>query len=177
MVSYDLKVQKGMVGKRLSSYCNVCSYVSSFGMAFETRNCQFVAVLFAHLMFSRTNHCIVFSTEVAILCASGMHDAQGFHDGRNGTKERILAFAEETCPKLWAVAQAVAASQQKALVMTSRTCGYLVMLELLRRVAEKSQPPFQVATMDELSTFNHSSNARGQAPWSRKRHETAFLSC
>lgn len=90
-----------------------------------------------------------------------------FHDGAGGSKNRILACPEECCPKLWAVAQAVANSQQKALVMTSRACGYLVMLALLRQMAEKSTKSksavaFQVATMEELAEFNHVSNAAGQ---------------
>lgn len=51
--------------------------------------------------------------------------------------------------------------------MTSRACGYLVMLALLRQMAEKSTKsksavPFQVATMEELAEFNHVSNATGQ---------------
>ncbi|CAL1170359.1 unnamed protein product [Cladocopium goreaui] len=117
--SYDLKIEKGVDGKRLAAYCNVCSFVSSF------------------------------------------------HDGAGGSKNRILACPEECCPKLWAVAQAVANSQKKALVMTSRACGYLVMLALLRQMAEKSTKsksavPFQVATMEELAEFNHVSNATGQ---------------
>merc|ERR1719321_321827 len=36
------------------------------------------------------------------------------------------------------------------------------MLEVMRQVAEKSQPPFHVATMDQLSEFNHVSNIRGE---------------
>eukprot|EP00435_Cladocopium_sp_Y103_P054453 s369_g17.t1 len=117
--SYDLKIEKGVDGKRLAAYCNVCSFVSSF------------------------------------------------HDGAGGSKSRILACPEECCPKLWAVAQAVVNSQQKALVMTSRACGYLVMLALLRQMAEKSTKSksavaFQVATMEELAEFNHVSNANGQ---------------
>lgn len=119
-------------------------------------------------------------------CASGVTDIirhhatakavnhAGFHDGAGGSKNRILACPEECCPKLWAVAQAVADSQQKALVMTSRACGYLVMLALLRQMAEKSTKsksavPFQVATMEELAEFNHVSNATGQAAWWKLR--------
>merc|ERR1719321_407363 len=36
------------------------------------------------------------------------------------------------------------------------------MLELLRQIAARSTPPFQVATMNELSEFNHVSNLRGE---------------
>lgn len=36
------------------------------------------------------------------------------------------------------------------------------MLELMKRLAEKADPPFQVATMNELSEFNHCSNLRGE---------------
>lgn len=90
---------------------------------------------------------------------------QGFHDGPRSAKGRILACPEECCPKLWAVAKAVAANKQKALVMTSRSCGYLVILALLRRLARESCPAFEVATMEELAEFNHISNASGQVPW------------
>lgn len=90
---------------------------------------------------------------------------QGFHDGQRSAKGRILACPEECCSKLWAVAKAVAANKQKALVMTSRSCGYLVILALLRRLARESCPTFEVATMEELAEFNHISNASGQVPW------------
>ena len=112
--SYDMKIEKGVTGKRLGAYCNVCSFVSSF------------------------------------------------HDGQRSAKGRILACPEECCSKLWAVAKAVAANKQKALVMTSRSCGYLVILALLRRLARESCPTFEVATMEELAEFNHISNASGQ---------------
>jgi len=85
-----------------------------------------------------------------------------FHEGRSGTKARILACPEECCPKLHAVALAVASSMEKALVITGRCSGYLVMLELLRQVAERSNPPFRVAGIDELADFNHVSNLRGE---------------
>ncbi|CAJ1355828.1 unnamed protein product [Effrenium voratum] len=84
-----------------------------------------------------------------------------FHDGISGSKDRVLACPEETCPKLWAVSSAVAKSSAKALVLTARACGFRVVLELLRRKAREAEPPFQVATMNELSSFNHISNAQG----------------
>jgi len=88
--------------------------------------------------------------------------AGSLHDGKHGSKARILANPEDCCPKLQAVALAVADSSQKAFVMTGRTSGYAIMLELLRRAGATSDPPFQVATMTELSEFNHVSNLRGE---------------
>lgn len=114
LCAYDIKRQKGVAGKRLRSYCNVSSFVSSF------------------------------------------------HDGVRGCKGRILAAPEECCPKLLAVAKAVAASSEKALVMTSRACGYNVVLELLRLLGAETKPPFRVATLEDLSSFNNVSNLRGE---------------
>lgn len=85
-----------------------------------------------------------------------------FHDGKNGSKSRVLNAPEDCCPKFFAVAQAVAGNSQKAVVMTGRTSGHVVMLELLKQMAARSTPPFQVATMSELSEFNHVSNLRGE---------------
>lgn len=84
-----------------------------------------------------------------------------FHDGKHGTKVKVLSFPEDCCPKLLAIARAVASSPEKAIVMTSRMNGYVVMLELMRLLAFQSSPPFRVATMEELSEFNHVSNIRG----------------
>jgi len=85
-----------------------------------------------------------------------------FHDGKHGTKVKVLTFPEDCCPKLLAIANAVASSTEKAVIMTSRQSGYIVMLELMRFIAMKQEEPFQVATMDELSEFNHVSNLRGE---------------
>eukprot|EP00746_Dinoflagellata_sp_MGD_P005649 gnl/MRDRNA2_/MRDRNA2_110949_c0_seq1.p1 gnl/MRDRNA2_/MRDRNA2_110949_c0~~gnl/MRDRNA2_/MRDRNA2_110949_c0_seq1.p1 ORF type:complete len:829 (+),score=167.97 gnl/MRDRNA2_/MRDRNA2_110949_c0_seq1:187-2487(+) len=85
-----------------------------------------------------------------------------FHDGKNGSKSRVLSSPEECCPKFLAVAEAVAGSSQKAVVLTGRSSGHVVMLELLRQIAARSTPPFHVATMNELSEFNHVSNLRGE---------------
>ncbi|CAK9083812.1 unnamed protein product [Durusdinium trenchii] len=85
-----------------------------------------------------------------------------FHDGRAGSKGRVLAYPEDCCPKLLQIAQAVVAEPLKAVIMIGRTSGYVVMLELMKRLAAKAEPPFQVATMNELSEFNHVSNLRGQ---------------
>merc|ERR1719443_377638 len=46
--------------------------------------------------------------------------------------------------------------------MTSRMSGYVVMLELVRFLSNKQEVPFGVATMEELSEFNHVSNLRGE---------------
>jgi len=83
-----------------------------------------------------------------------------FHDS---VRERILASPMDCSPKLYTIAEDVAATQQKCLVMTSRQTGYVAMLEIMRIVAESSDPPFKVATMDELAEFNHVSNIRGEA--------------
>jgi len=85
-----------------------------------------------------------------------------FHDGKSGTKERILADPAASCPKLYKIAQDVAASAEKALVLVSRQTGYIVMLELMRLVAMRSETQFAVATIDDLAEFNHVSNLRGQ---------------
>lgn len=85
-----------------------------------------------------------------------------FHEGKSGTKARILANPEECCPKLYAVAHAVASSLEKTLVITARSSGYIAMLELLRQVSENSSVPFGVATLEQLSDFNHVSNLRGE---------------
>jgi hypothetical protein len=88
--------------------------------------------------------------------------ARSFHDGKNSSKARLLANPENCCPKLFATAQAVATSSEKALVLTRRTSGHMVMLELMRQVAHESRTRFGVATIDELEDFNHVSNLRGE---------------
>jgi len=85
-----------------------------------------------------------------------------FHEGKNGTKVKVLTFPEECCPKLLLIAQAICASTEKAIVMTSRMSGYVVMLELMRFLSAKQETPFGVATMEELSEFNHVSNLHGE---------------
>lgn len=85
-----------------------------------------------------------------------------FHEGRYGSKERMLRLPAECCPKLHAIVMEVAASKDKAVIMVSRQCGYSVVLELMRQVASVGDSTFGVATMDELSEFNHVSNLRGE---------------
>eukprot|EP00929_Paragymnodinium_shiwhaense_P096688 TRINITY_DN5837_c1_g2_i1.p1 TRINITY_DN5837_c1_g2~~TRINITY_DN5837_c1_g2_i1.p1 ORF type:complete len:2305 (-),score=805.31 TRINITY_DN5837_c1_g2_i1:211-7125(-) len=85
-----------------------------------------------------------------------------FHEGKQGTKVKILTFPEDHCPKFLAIAKAVCSSPEKAIVLTARQNGYIVMLELMRFLAAKNDPPFGVATMEELSEFNHVSNLRGE---------------
>lgn len=85
-----------------------------------------------------------------------------FHSGRFGSKERILSNPGECCPKLLAIVTEVAASPEKAVVLIRRQSGYNVILELLRQVAATSNPPFGVATIDELAEYNHVSNIRGE---------------
>jgi len=83
-----------------------------------------------------------------------------FHDGKSGSKARVLAHPEDCCPKLWAAARAVAASTKKAVVLTGRTSGYAVMLTLLQQLGAKHK--FGIATMDELAEFNHVDNLQGK---------------
>mmetsp|Transcript_60600 Transcript_60600/g.107585 ORF Transcript_60600/g.107585 Transcript_60600/m.107585 type:complete len:1815 (-) Transcript_60600:188-5632(-) len=85
-----------------------------------------------------------------------------FHEGRSGTKIRVLSFPEDCCPKLLAIALEVASKPEKAVIMTSRMSGYIVMLELMKFIAMRHETPFWVATMDELAEFNHVSNIRGE---------------
>jgi len=85
-----------------------------------------------------------------------------FHDGRGGSKQKILAYPDDCCPKLLAIAQAIIDNKEKSVILTGRTSGYIVMLELMKHLAAKAEPPFKVATMNELSEFNHVSNLRGE---------------
>lgn len=85
-----------------------------------------------------------------------------FHDGKNGSKARIMANVQDLCPKLYAIAEDVATCNEKTIVMVGRPGGYTVLLEVLRRLALESEPPFAVATMEELSEFNHATNLRGE---------------
>jgi len=84
-----------------------------------------------------------------------------FHEGRSGTRAHVLANFESCAPKLYAIAKDVAAEPTKALVLVARNTGMGAFLAHLREVAEKSDPPFGVATMDELATFNSAENLRG----------------
>eukprot|EP00927_Polykrikos_kofoidii_P029097 TRINITY_DN2520_c0_g1_i1.p1 TRINITY_DN2520_c0_g1~~TRINITY_DN2520_c0_g1_i1.p1 ORF type:complete len:1256 (+),score=262.77 TRINITY_DN2520_c0_g1_i1:182-3949(+) len=84
------------------------------------------------------------------------------HEGRSGSKARILGSMEASAPKLYAIAAAVRACQEKALVLVHRMSGMLALLDHLRTVGRASTPPFEVATMDELSTFNSAANLRGE---------------
>ncbi|CAJ1342989.1 unnamed protein product, partial [Effrenium voratum] len=129
---YDLKRRLGLPSRRLRAYCNVSIFHAAF------------------------------------------------HDGKAGSKARILAYPEDCCPKLLGIAQAVLASEQKApdpsarigasrrgsaagaVIMIGRTSGYVVMLELMKHLASQADPPVGVATMNELSEFNHCSNIRGE---------------
>lgn len=84
-----------------------------------------------------------------------------FHEGRSGSKARVLSRPIDCCPKLWAVAKAVAESPKKAVVLTGRTSGYVAMVALLQQVAAM-KGKFGVATMDELAEFNHVDNLHGK---------------
>jgi len=85
-----------------------------------------------------------------------------FHDGKNSSKTKVLTFPEDCAPKFFAVAHAVASEPKKAVVMTSRLNGYNVMLELMKTVAAQADPPFGVASLEELAEYNSIANVHGE---------------
>mmetsp|Transcript_42709 Transcript_42709/g.110427 ORF Transcript_42709/g.110427 Transcript_42709/m.110427 type:complete len:1187 (+) Transcript_42709:74-3634(+) len=84
------------------------------------------------------------------------------HDGKSGSKGRILANMAACAPKLHAIALDVAANCEKALVLIARSSGMEALLAHLHAVGAASKPPFSVATMDELAAFNSHLNRRGE---------------
>jgi len=86
------------------------------------------------------------------------------HDGKFGTKARVLDDLEACAPKLHAIAQDVTADSSKAVVLVARNSGMDALIAHLRRVAADGGggPSFGVATMDELAAFNSSANLRGE---------------
>eukprot|EP00445_Apocalathium_hangoei_P013960 CAMPEP_0203877952 /NCGR_PEP_ID=MMETSP0359-20131031/22515_1 /ASSEMBLY_ACC=CAM_ASM_000338 /TAXON_ID=268821 /ORGANISM="Scrippsiella Hangoei, Strain SHTV-5" /LENGTH=1254 /DNA_ID=CAMNT_0050797015 /DNA_START=52 /DNA_END=3816 /DNA_ORIENTATION=- len=87
------------------------------------------------------------------------------HDGKHGSKARVLDSFDTCAPKLHAIACDVAAEPSKAVVLVARTSGMDAFLEHLRRLAAPAgceQPLFGIATMDELSAFNSPANLRGE---------------
>ena len=85
-----------------------------------------------------------------------------FHDGKSGTKARILRGFAACAPKLHAIAADVAAETSKCVVFVERHSGLIPLLEYLRRVASSCDPPFGVATMDEVADFNSPDNLHGE---------------
>jgi len=84
------------------------------------------------------------------------------HQGKSGSKTRVLNDFQVCAPKLHAIAHDVADQASKALVLVERHSGMEALLEYLRGLAARSDSPFGVATMEELSEFNSGSNLRGE---------------
>lgn len=84
------------------------------------------------------------------------------HDGKNGSKARVLANMEACAPKLYAIATDVVDHEEKALVLVARNSGLLAFLEHLKERAATAEKPFHVATIDELAEFNSPGNLRGE---------------
>lgn len=88
-----------------------------------------------------------------------------FHDGKMGCKAEVMARPHEVAPKLHAIVREVASpslgERTKALVLVRRSAGYNAMVALMREAAKTAEPPFKVATMENLSEFNSPANARG----------------
>eukprot|EP00927_Polykrikos_kofoidii_P029098 TRINITY_DN2520_c0_g2_i1.p1 TRINITY_DN2520_c0_g2~~TRINITY_DN2520_c0_g2_i1.p1 ORF type:complete len:1091 (+),score=180.00 TRINITY_DN2520_c0_g2_i1:55-3327(+) len=84
------------------------------------------------------------------------------HDGRGGSKARIISNFHDCAPKLHTIVRNVLECQEKALVLVHRMSGMDALLAYLRSMAKAHDPPFGVATMDELSEFNSAENLRGE---------------
>lgn len=84
------------------------------------------------------------------------------HDGKNGSKARVLANMEACAPKLYAIATDVVDHEEKALVLVARNSGLLAFLEHLKERAATAEKPFHVATIDELAEFNSPGNLGGE---------------
>lgn len=86
------------------------------------------------------------------------------HEGKSGSKARVLDDFEGCAPKLHAIAQDVARESSKALVLVARHSGMDTLIAHLKRMASPAGGPsrFGVATMDELAAFNSAANLRGE---------------
>eukprot|EP00929_Paragymnodinium_shiwhaense_P103468 TRINITY_DN669_c0_g1_i1.p1 TRINITY_DN669_c0_g1~~TRINITY_DN669_c0_g1_i1.p1 ORF type:complete len:1118 (+),score=313.27 TRINITY_DN669_c0_g1_i1:103-3456(+) len=85
-----------------------------------------------------------------------------FHDGKTGQRSRILENFQDCAPKLHKIATDVIGDTSKALVLIQRNTGMSAFLEHLRAQAATCNPPFGVATMDQLAAFNAPDNLRGE---------------
>ncbi|CAJ1385863.1 unnamed protein product, partial [Effrenium voratum] len=90
------------------------------------------------------------------------------HEGKNGSKARVLANMSACAPKLFAIAADVVEHPEKALVLINRSSGLMALLEHLR--AQASEHNFSVATMEELAEFNSPGNLRGERFRGATRH-------
>ncbi|CAE8713294.1 unnamed protein product [Polarella glacialis] len=84
------------------------------------------------------------------------------HDGKNGSKARVLADMAGCAPKLHAIAKDIAENSEKALVLVARSSGLEALLAHLQELASSGGQAFGVATMEELAEFNAPSNVRGE---------------
>lgn len=83
------------------------------------------------------------------------------HDGRSGSKARILANMETCAPKLFAIAENIVQLAEKALVLVAHSSGLKALVEHLQERSCGGHK-FGVATMEELAEFNSPSNLRGE---------------
>eukprot|EP00928_Gymnodinium_smaydae_P065647 TRINITY_DN4874_c1_g2_i2.p1 TRINITY_DN4874_c1_g2~~TRINITY_DN4874_c1_g2_i2.p1 ORF type:complete len:1277 (-),score=329.72 TRINITY_DN4874_c1_g2_i2:127-3894(-) len=101
------------------------------------------------------------SRRLCAYCGLSVHFGS-LHNGKNGSRARILANMASCAPKLDLVAKEVAARPEKALVLINRSSGLEALLEHLQALGRISTPPFEVATMGELAAFNAAENLRGE---------------
>eukprot|EP00931_Biecheleriopsis_adriatica_P084988 TRINITY_DN5911_c0_g1_i1.p1 TRINITY_DN5911_c0_g1~~TRINITY_DN5911_c0_g1_i1.p1 ORF type:complete len:1474 (+),score=374.20 TRINITY_DN5911_c0_g1_i1:60-4481(+) len=103
--------------------------------------------------------------QLRVYCNMFSHGST-FHDGKMGCKAELMARPQDLAPKLHRIVHAVAdpepSERTKALVLVRRSCGYNAMVALMREAGRVAEPPFQVATMANLSEFNSPENARGE---------------
>ncbi|CAE7171199.1 unnamed protein product [Symbiodinium pilosum] len=83
------------------------------------------------------------------------------HEGRNGSKARILANMEICAPKLFAIAESICKNDEKALILVAHSSGLKALVEHLQERAAVGAK-FGIATMEELAEFNSPANLRGE---------------
>mmetsp|Transcript_62984 Transcript_62984/g.111878 ORF Transcript_62984/g.111878 Transcript_62984/m.111878 type:complete len:1385 (-) Transcript_62984:197-4351(-) len=103
--------------------------------------------------------------QLRVYCNMFCHGSN-FHDGKLGCKAELLARPQELAPKLHAVVREVvtprSGERTKALVLVRRSSGYNALVALMRQAGKAAVPPFNVATMANLSEFNSPKNATGK---------------
>ncbi|CAE7353586.1 NPH1 [Symbiodinium natans] len=107
--------------------------------------------------------CIELRSRRRLQAYCNLHVFSGaYHDGRHGCKSRVLNFPHRCAPKFWRLAQMIANSRQKTLVLVSRGTGYRAAIDVLRQAASRAFPPFEVASTEKLAEFNSAANLRGE---------------